>query len=215
MTAKTCADIKPTGLNQKDLVDLMYDLTASLRGVAIKLDVDDAVVSTYVSGGITAVFNCAIKDSAGNYLDLTQSGESSTVAPTYIITPYGLTEEALLEWMYQWVYGLNVLCETLDASAGVALTTFKANCYTAIMTDKIINRRGQSIGSGTDYTFNAVDKRGGKLVEWLYDAVNAVETFTEQLDVDGTLTDTNYEALWFTAQVPLTVENSAGSRVGN
>jgi len=208
------ADIKPTGVNQRDVVDLMYDLTTSLQGLAVKLDADDAAVSTYVSGAITAIFNVVITDTKGNTVNLAGT-ESSTVAPLYIINPYGLTNEALLEWMYQWVASLYQICYTLDNSAGVALTTFIANAYTAIMTDKIVNRRGQTIGASTTFTFNSVDKRGGAFVDWLYDAVNAVETLTEQLDGDATLTDTNYEALWFTANIPLTVENSAGSRVGN
>lgn len=207
------ADIKPNGVNQKDVVDLVYQLTSSLVGLAAKLDADDASVTTYTTG-INAIFNCQVEDSKGNASRLAGT-ESSSVAPFYSISPVGLGDDALLEWMYQWAAALYSLCATLDGSAGVALTTYRANAYTAIMTDKVINRRGNTIGSGTDYTFSSVDRNGGMLVDWLYDAVNAVETLTEQLDVDATLTDANYEALWFTANITLTVENSAGNRVGN
>ncbi len=208
------ADIKPTGLNQEELADLVYDLTAALQGLAVKLDADDGSVSTYESGAITAIFNCMLEDCQGNQLNLAGT-ESSTVGPFYSLGPTGITDEALREWMYQWVASLYQMCSTLDGSGGVAATTFTANCYTAIMTDRIINRRGQSTGSGTSFTFTSVDRKGGKLVDWLYDAVDAVETLGEQLDTDGTLTDTDYEALWFIAQIPLTVENSKGQRVGN
>ena len=207
------ADIKPNGVNQRDVVDLLYDLTTSLQGLASKLDADDVVVSTYLSGAVTAVFNVVITDTKGNTVNLAGT-ESSTVAPLYIISPNGLTNEALLEWMYQWVASLYAMCVLLDGSPVAALTTYVANVYTAIMTDRIVNRRGETAGSGTDFTFNSVDKDGGQFVDWLYDAVNAIETLTEQLDTDG-LGDTDYEALWFTNNIPLTVENSAGNRVGN
>jgi hypothetical protein len=54
-----------------------------------------------------------------------------------------------------------------------------------------------------------------QLIDLLYQIVNAIETLTEQLDADGTVTDTNYEALWFTATVTMRVENSQGNVVGN
>ena len=211
--AAIIADIKPTGMNQRDLVDLVYQLTSSLVGLAAKLDADDAAVTTYTTG-IDAIFNCQVEDSKGNVTRLAGT-ESSTVAPFYSITPNGITNEALLEWMYQWTAALYSLCYTLDNSAGVGTTTYIANAYTAIMTDRIVNRRGQTTGASYTFTFNAVDHRGGRIVEWLYDAVNAVETLTELLDLDATLTDTNYEALWFTNNITLTVENNAGNRVGN
>jgi hypothetical protein len=207
------ADIKPNGVNQRDVVDLLYDLTTSLQGLANKLDADDAGVSTYLSGAVTAVFNVVITDTKGNTVNLA-GAESSTVAPLYIISPNGLTNEALLEWMYQWVASLYAMCVLLDGSAEAALTTYVANVYTAIMTDRIVNRRGETTGASYTFTFNSVDKDGGQFVDWLYDAVNAIETLTEQLDTDG-LGDTDYEALWFTNNIPLTVENSAGNRVGN
>jgi hypothetical protein len=54
-----------------------------------------------------------------------------------------------------------------------------------------------------------------QLIDLLYQIVNAIETLTEQLDADGTVTDTNYEALWFTAKVTMHVQNSQGNVVGN
>ena len=204
------ADIKPNGLNQRDLVDLMYQLTSSLVGIAAKIDADE--VSTDYTAAVNALLNCQVEDSQGNAVRKAGT-ESSTVGPFYSITPSGLTNEALLEWMYQWTAAWRALCAATDAG-GAALSTYVANAYTAIMTDRIVNRRGETTGSGTDFTFNAVDKRGGQLVDWLYDAVDAVETFTEQLDGEGTMS-VNYEALWFTNNITLTVQNSAGNSVGN
>ena len=54
-----------------------------------------------------------------------------------------------------------------------------------------------------------------QLIDLLYNMVDAIETLTEQLDADGTVTDTNYEALWYTANVTVKIESSEGNLLGN
>ena len=218
--AKICADIKPTGINQKDLVDLIYDLTSSVKGICQKLDADGTTPATdFTATCFTAVFNCTITDSKANriqnYLD-----ETSSVYPHVVITPTGISVRDIIEWMYQFVYAMYLLSNKCDDEA-LTLNTYEATAYTAVLTQRIVNSKGNSIGYSTDYTFGptaALNNR--EFVDFLYKAVYSIYALTHDattsgLDGDGTLTDTDYEALWYTANITLTVENSQGNRIGN
>ena len=60
-------DIKPTGLKQGDLVDILYQLVSSISGLCTKLDADGGVpLTTYVANCYTACFTGHIEDSGGN-----------------------------------------------------------------------------------------------------------------------------------------------------
>jgi len=201
------ADIKPTGLNQKDLVDLLYMVVSSINGLCTKLDSDGGVpLTTYLANCYTAIFDTIIEDSKGNRTGLTGN---------HIITVRGVSDPALLELMYQIFNSLETLTEQLDTDT-LADSTYEALCYTATMLYKVTNQTGNTLGNGNVFWF----KPGGvmpqrELVELLFYIVNSWETLCEQLNGDGTVSDTDYEALWFTATVLLKIENGAGSRVGN
>jgi hypothetical protein len=45
--------------------------------------------------------------------------------------------------------------------------------------------------------------------------VRSIHVLTDKLDDDGTVTDTNYEALWDTANILMQVEDSKGNIAGN
>lgn len=220
MTAKICADIKPTGLRQRDLVDLIYQLTSSLKGICEKLDADGTSPATdFTATCFTAIFNFTIEDSKGNrvynYLD-----ETSSVYPHVVISGRGISTRDIVEWMYQFVYAMYTLSAKCDSEA-LTLNTYEAIAYTAVLTDRITNSKGSSIGYGTDYTFGPTAALNNKqFIDFLYKAVYSIyalvtDQTTSGLDGDGTLTDTNYAALWYTANITLTVENSSGDRIGN
>lgn len=210
------AQIKPDGLSQRNLVDLLYMIVAAIQGICAKLD-DDATVDdeTYEALCYTAIFNGMIEDSRGNQLI-----NSVSTAPDrfFIITPTGITDQALNEILYQIFDMFETLTEQLDAD-NITTSTYEANCYTAKFLGIIENCKGSALGNGTTYYF----RPGGmfnqdKLVDLLYSIVDAIETLTEQLDTDGATTpptDTDFEALWFTATVTMRVQNSAGNVVGN
>lgn len=201
-------DIRPNGLNQKDLVDLLYMLTASLTGLCQKLDADGGVTdTTYNALCYTALMTILVEDSKGN-----RSGNTGD----YIITPVGISNDALLEWLYDYVNAIETLTEQLDADGGVTDTDYEANCFTALITKVIEDKAGNQVGNGTEFYF----RQGGEvdqkhLVDLLYMFVNAWETLCEQLDADAGVTDTNYEALWFTATITLKVRDCQGNIVGN
>ena len=213
------AQIKPGGLSQRNLVDLLYMIVASIKGICAKLDDDGGVTAeTYESSAFTAIFNGYIEDSRGNsIMNRANDGSGTYVTDErfFIITPMGVSDHDLNECIYQIFDMFETLTEALDTDA-LTDSTYEALCYTALWTWKIENRKGSTLGNGNTYFF----RPGGmhnqdQLIDLLYQIVNAIETLTEKLDADGTVTDTNYEALWFTATVTMRVQNSQGNVVGN
>lgn len=207
------AQIKPTGMKQRDLVNLLYQVVYSIKGICAKLDDDATVTDTdYEANVYTAIFNGSITDDKGNNLN---NQVSTAVDRYFMITPTGLTNGALIELLYQIFDMVETLTEQLDADTGVADTDYEANCYTALFTWIVENCKGSQLGNGTTFYFRNGSENRKELVNLLYQIVNAIETLTEQLDADGTVTDTDYEALWFTATILMRVENSMGNVVGN
>ena len=200
-------------MSQRNLVDLLYMIVASIKGTCAKLDDDAGVPMTdYEENVYTAIFNGSIEDSRGNNLINAVSTQPDRF---FIIRPDGITDKDLNECLYQIFDMMETLTEQLDADV-LTGSDFEALCYTALLLWNIENARGASLGNGTTYYF----RPGGmfnqdQLTDLLYQIVNAIETLTEKLDADGTVTDTDYEALWFTATVTMRVQNSQGNVVGN
>uniref|UniRef100_A0A6M3KUN1 Uncharacterized protein n=1 Tax=viral metagenome TaxID=1070528 RepID=A0A6M3KUN1_9ZZZZ len=206
------AQIKPTGMSQRNLVDLLYMIVSSIQGVCTKLDADGGVpLTTYVANCYTAIFNGSIEDSRGNYIMNRVSAKDDRF---FIITPTGLDNKALFECLYQIFDMMETLTEQLDTDT-LTDSTYEALCYTALYLWIIENCKGDQLGNGTSFYFRAASENRKELVDLLYAIVNSIETLTEQLDLDGTVTDITYESLWFTATILMRVENSQGSVVGN
>lgn len=211
------ANIKPTGLTNKDLVDALYMIVKAIYTLCVKLDADGPQ-STCVATAYTAVFNVLITDSKGNRIGQ-GIAETSTVAPTHIISPGNVTDAALNALMYQITFSIYTLATLLDTTV-LTLNTYASGGYTAIMTQRIENAKGNMIGAGTDFTF----KPGGmfnqkQLVEFLYNCFNSIYVLTHAgttvgCDSDATLTDVDYEALCYTAICTLMIENGTGSQRG-
>lgn len=205
--------IKPGGLTQRALVNLLYQIVASIKGICAKLD-DDATVNDtdYEANVYTAIFNGEITDGRGNILrNLVTAAEDRYVS----ISPTGITPRALTEFLYQIFDMFETLTEQLDDDTGVADTDYEADCYTAKFLWNIENVKGHTLGNGTTYYIKPGSIPDDVLVEVLYNIVDALETLTEQLDADATVTDTNYEALWFTATILMRIGNSTGGVIGH
>lgn len=222
--AAIIADIKPTGLSPNDLIDLLYMIVSSLEGICQKLD-DDATVTDddYEALCITALFNVVIEDCRGNYINLATT-ETSTLHKTHMISARGISDEALLELMYDITNCMITLATKCDADHNYS--TYKSLAYTATFLHMVENQMGNELGNsagfpdGTAYYFRpgGVDK--AMLVDWLYNAVNSIGILckvstTAGLDNDTQVADTTYYSLWYTANITLTVENSSGDRIGN
>jgi len=211
--ASVYPDIKPTGLSQKDLVNLLYMLVSSIKGICVKLDSDGGVTDeNYEALCYTALFNTVIEDTRGN-----KTGRYSAEQNFYTISPYGKSSNAEIELAYQIYNSLETLTEKLDADGTVNDETYEANVYTAKCLKMVLNQRGDTLGNGKAFWFNPGSGLGPQreVVDWLYDLVDAIETLTEQLDADSGVTDDTYESLWFTANILMRVENSQGNTVGN
>lgn len=204
-------NIKPTGLKYKDEVDLWYMIVSSLAGICAKLDADAGVTdTTYLANCYTAIINTVIRDSKDNL-----TGQLVAEENFYNVSPSGITDAARLQLLYNTFNALETLCEQLDLDAGVTDTTHEALCYTAILLHMVEDTKGNILGNGNSFYF----RPGGifnqkEYVDCLYNIVNALETLTEQLDAGGGVTDTDYEALWFTATILLMIEDSKGNQIG-
>jgi hypothetical protein len=210
------AQIKPGGLNQRSIVNLLYQVVASIKGICAKLDDDAGVTSTtYEANVYTALFNGEITDGRGNTLRNVPTASTANFDRYVSISPAGLTPAALTELLYQIFDMLETLTEQLDGDGTVTDTTYEANCYTAKILWIIENVKGSVLGNGTTFYIRPGSIPESILLEVLYNLVDAIETLTEQLDADTGVTDTNYEALWFTATILMRVQNSKGNVVGN
>lgn len=205
------ADIKPSGLNQKELVNLLGMLTYSLKGVCAKLDDDGGVpFETYEANCYTAMINTIINDCNGN-----RRGQYLAEHLFYEVSPGGISDQALLEWLYNYFNSIETLTELLDTD-GLAYSGYETLVYTAYFTYIVENQDGNSLGNGTSFYFRSGGVTNQKeLVELLYRMVKAWDVLLAKIDDDGTVTDTNYEALWYTATILLRIEDAAGNIIGN
>jgi hypothetical protein len=208
------AQIKPTGMSQRNLVDLLYMIVVSIQGICAKLDDDDVTDTDYESLCYTAIFNGSISDSRGNNLINRVSASDDRF---FTITPTGITPRSLLECLYQIHEMMETLTEKIDADAAPpSSVTYEALCYTAIYLWKIENVKGDILGNTNAYFFRPGSTGNNKeLCNLLYAIVDSLETLTEKLDTDAIPSETDYEELWFTDTILMRVENSAGSVVGN
>lgn len=208
--------VRATGFTLGQEVDIWYALHKSLQVLAAKLD-DDAGVGngagTYEALCFTALINTSITNSQGN-LVFNRKGDENF----YTIAPTGITNEARHWLMYNYTNAWETLCEQLDADAAVGngSGTYEALCFTAKFLQIIVDPKGQTdLGNGTTFYFTPGCSDRKMFIEWLYNAIDALETLTEQLDADGTVTDMDYEELSYETYCLINVENAAGSVVGN
>jgi len=207
------AQIKPSGMSQRNLVDLLYMIVSSIQGICAKLDNDNVTDTDYESLCYTAIFNGYIEDVRGNTI---MNRVSTADDRFFIISPNGLTNKALLECLYQIFDMMETLTEKIDADAAPpSSVTYEALCYEAIYLWIIENCKGDQLGNGTEFYFRSASENRKELVNLLYAIVDSIETLTEKLDTDALPAGTDYEALWFTATILMRVENSQGNVVGN
>src|SRR3990172_6959152 len=92
------AQIKPNGMSQRNLVDLLYMVVAALQGICQKLDDDDTTDDTYEASVITAILNGYIEDSRGNSIMNRVAAKDDRF---FHITPLGTGDKDLLVILYQ------------------------------------------------------------------------------------------------------------------
>lgn len=136
------------------------------------------------------------------------------------IKPTGLSRKNLVDLLYMVVKSIYTLCAKLDDDAGVPMTDYEANVYTAIFNGFIEDSKGNSLFnrvSAKDKHFYHITVSGmtdAALNAVLYDIFDMMETLTEQLDTD-VLSDSDYEALCYTAPYLWMITNQNGDTLGN
>jgi len=203
--------ISPRALTLGQEIDFWYMAYKSLWTICDHLDDDTGVpLDTYEANVFTAIVNSVIEDSQGNVVGL-----CSSPLNFFRVSPRGITQQARLNLIYNFFNAFETLCEQLDADT-LTDSTYEALCYTALFLHIVRDPKGVTdLGNGTNYYWGptAEDKR--MLVELMYIIFDAIETLTEQLDADGTVNSTDYEANAYTAICTLQIENGAGNVVGN
>jgi len=227
-------DIKPNGVDDKYLIDLMYMLQQSMYGLCLKLDNDATVpLTTYVENCYTPIFHTQVWDYRGN------KTQNVTTLDHIIMPSGGLSNAALIQWIYDYINAFETLAEQCDTD-GLNSSDYEDNCYEALILPYIFESGrydqttilGNTVSTGgfttmldtagTPWLVTRIGPTGRPndriLCDLFYDILNAWETLCEQLDTDAATTpptDTDYEALWYTATVLMRVENSQGNVLGN
>ena len=207
------AQIKPQGLSQKNLVDLLYMIVAAIKGICAKLDADAGVpLTTYTANVYTAKFNGKIADCRGNSVINSVTDKERFWQS---IKPAGISDKGLNAMLYQIFDMMNTLTAQLDTDV-LSDSNYNALVYVAIYLWMVTNEEGDTLGNGNTYWFNPQGMTNQRhLIDCLAAIVNSIDTLTLKLDADGTVTDTNYTALWYTATILMVVEDCYGNQYGN
>lgn len=205
------ADIKPSGFGQKELVRLFRYLFAGLEGVAAQLDDDDNTDDTFETS-LNAIHSVIITDDLGNYYH-NVAAQSSSLGPPAVLTPYGITDAALMDILYQLHFCFYTMLAQADADDWTT-SNYVANYWTGKITHKFVNRFGTETGLGTAYYFRPGGVTDHKeLVEALFNYLTYWIAFLTQTDADASPAGITYLSLWGTT-IKLRIQNAAGSVIG-
>jgi hypothetical protein len=111
----------------------------------------------------------------------------------YIVNPRGIDDKVRQQAMYDFTNAIETLCEKMDLDGGITLTTYEANGFTAKFLQGVESpATGAILGVKTGFVFRRGAIPKNEYITWLHNAVDALETITEQLDGDGGITATNF-----------------------
>ena len=207
------AQIKPQGLSQRNLIDLLYMIVAAIKGICTKLDADAGVpLTTYTANVFTAKFKGNIEDSRGNNVMNYVANKDRLYVE---VKPTGISDRDLNALLYQIFDMMNTLTAQLDTDV-LADSDYNALVYVAIYLWMVTGQDGNTLGNGNTYWFNPQGMTNQRhFIDCLAAIVNSITTLTQKLDADGTVTDTNYTALWYTATILMVIEDCYGNQYGN
>jgi len=210
------AQIKPQGLSQRNLVDLLYMIVAAIQGICTKLDADAGVNhTTHLANCFTAKFSGKIEDSRGNTVS---NYIASKDRYWQDVRPTGISDKGLNAMLYQIFDMINTLTAQLDTD-GLQFSVndqYNNNVYEALYLWMVTGEGGNTLGNGNTYWFNPQGMTDQHhLIDCLAAIVNSIQVLTQLLDRDGTVTDTNYTALWYTAAILMVIEDCHGNQYGN
>ena len=131
------------------------------------------------------------------------------------IRPGGLNQKELVDALGMIVRSINGIAAKLDSDGGVTDVDYEANAYTAIIKNIITDSKGNRTGAVGNNIIDPVGVGDKALNDSMYQITNAFETLTEQLDADGGITATTFEANCYTAKFLHIIENQLGNLIGN
>jgi hypothetical protein len=203
--------IKATALTKGQETDMWYALHKALNVLCAKLDADSTVNDTdYEALCWAAIINALFMNTTGDSVQSHVAGEGF-----WAIRPAMITNRTRSWIMYNWVKAWKTLCTKLDADSAVSGTDYVATCYTAKILHIVMDPKGVTdLGNGVVYYFTPGNVDRKQLIEFFYNALDALHTLAAKLDSDGGVADTDYDDLTYTAYCLINVENAAGSVIG-
>jgi len=204
--------IKPTGIKQKNLVDLLCMMVTSIKGICAKLDLDTNTDDTYTAKVFTALFNGYIEDSRNNSVLNRVAAKDPYF---YMISPNGISDKALVECIYQIFKMMKTLTIQIDAD-DASTSNYAALIYQVYYLWTVENEVGDTVGYSTDFWITpkgVKDRR--QLVDILYAFAKSIDVLTKKLDTDAVPGGADYHALWDTAVFLMQIEDSKGNVAGN
>lgn len=131
--------ITPLGIDDKRLINLLYDIFDMVETLTEKLDADSLGDSNYEALVYTALYTWLIENESGSTLG------NGTV---YKFCPKGVTDQKqLVNLLAQMVNSIDVLTKKLDADGTVNSTDYEATYDTAIILMQIQNSAGTIYGN--------------------------------------------------------------------
>ena len=169
-------------------------------------------MTTYTANVFTAKFKGNIEDSRGNNVMNYVANKDRLYVE---VKPTGISDRDLNALLYQIFDMMNTLTAQLDTDV-LADVNYNALVYVAIYLWMVTGQDGNTLGNGNTYWFNPQGMTNQRhFIDCLAAIVNSITTLTQKLDADGTVTDTNYTALWYTATILMVIEDCYGNQYGN
>jgi hypothetical protein len=132
--------MSPTGINNRSIINCIYQIFLMMETLTEKIDADAAPPSsvTYEALVYTAHYLWTVKDEYGN---------SVGASTTQTITPMGIDELQLVDILYCFVHSLDTLTKKLDTDAVPSGSDYEALWDTANILMQVEDSKGNVAGN--------------------------------------------------------------------
>jgi hypothetical protein len=130
--------MSPTGVNNRALVQCIYQIFDMMETLTEQLDTDSLTGSNYEALVYTAYYLWRIQDEAGNTVG---------VSTDRTVTPMGIDNNFLVDILYAFVYSIHVLTDKLDDDGTVTDTDYEELWDTGNILMQVQDSKGNIAGN--------------------------------------------------------------------